>query len=202
MFCGKKQCFSVTKEKTYDTIRDCEEDTNVKTERILILAGILVIIALGCLIVYQADVIGVSQSRLEQDAREVQHINAKWDVAQAVNDEMCAMIFYDNEKNKCAYSVYLSGEEYTLGYFYREGGEAPYMEEGVQGLIYEDKGIALMSMNADKVASIVVGDGSREQTIAVDPEQPFAVVLPIESNVITMYDDQGKVVTLYDTFKG
>ena len=202
MFCGKKQCFSVTKEKTYDTIRDCEEDTNVKTERILILAGILVIIALGCLIVYQADVIGVSQSRLEQDAREVQHINAKWDVAQAVNDEMCAMIFYDNEKKKCAYSVYLSGEEYTLGYFYREGGEAPYMEEGVQGLIYEDKGIALMSMNADKVASIVVGDGSREQTIAVDPEQPFAVVLPIESNVITMYDDQGKVVTLYDTFKG
>lgn len=202
MFCGKKQCFSVTKEKTYDTIRDCEEDTNVKTERILILAGILVIIALGCLIVYQADVIGVSQSRLEQDAREVQHINAKWDVAQAVNDEMCAMIFYDNEKNKCAYSVYLSGEEYTLGYFYREGGEAPYMEEGVQGLIYEDKGIALMSMNADKVASIVVGDSSREQTIAVDPEQPFAVVLPIESNVITMYDDQGKVVTLYDTFKG
>ena len=192
----------MTKEKTYDTIRDCEEDTNVKTERILILAGILVIIALGCLIVYQADVIGVSQSRLEQDAREVQHINAKWDVAQAVNDEMCAMIFYDNEKKKCAYSVYLSGEEYTLGYFYREGGEAPYMEEGVQGLIYEDKGIALMSMNADKVASIVVGDGSREQTIAVDPEQPFAVVLPIESNVITMYDDQGKVVTLYDTFKG
>lgn len=192
----------MTKEKTYDTIRDCEEDTNVKTERILILAGILVIIALGCLIVYQADVIGVSQSRLEQDAREVQHINAKWDVAQAVNDEMCAMIFYDNEKNKCAYSVYLSGEEYTLGYFYREGGEAPYMEEGVQGLIYEDKGIALMSMNADKVASIVVGDGSRGQTIAVDPEQPFAVVLPIESNVITMYDDQGKVVTLYDTFKG
>ena len=192
----------MTKEKTYDTIRDCEEDTNVKTERILILAGILVIIALGCLIVYQADVIGVSQSRLEQDAREVQHINAKWDVAQAVNDEMCAMIFYDNEKKKCAYSVYLSGEEYTLGYFYREGGEAPYMEEGVQGLIYEDKGIALMSMNADKVASIMVGDGSREQTIAVDPEQPFAVVLPIESNVITMYDDQGKVVTLYDTFKG
>ena len=192
----------MTKEKTYDTIRDCEEDTNVKTERILILAGILVIIALGCLIVYQADGIGVSQSRLEQDAREVQHINAKWDVAQAVNDEMCAMIFYDNEKKKCAYSVYLSGEEYTLGYFYREGGEAPYMEEGVQGLIYEDKGIALMSMNADKVASIVVGDGSREQTIAVDPEQPFAVVLPIESNVITMYDDQGKVVTLYDTFKG
>ena len=192
----------MTKEKTCDTIRDCEEDTNVKTERILILAGILVIIALGCLIVYQADVIGVSQSRLEQDAREVQHINAKWDVAQAVNDEMCAMIFYDNEKNKCAYSVYLSGEEYTLGYFYREGGEAPYMEEGVQGLIYEDKGIALMSMNADKVASIMVGDGSREQTIDVDPEQPFAVVLPIESNVITMYDDQGKVVTLYDTFKG
>ena len=192
----------MTKEKTYDTIRDCEEDTNVKTERILILAGILVIIALGCLIVYQADVIGVSQSRLEQDAREVQHINAKWDVAQAVNDEMCAMIFYDNEKNKCAYSVYLSGEEYTLGYFYREGGEAPYMEEGVQGLIYEDKGIALMSMNADKVASIMVGDGSREQTIDVDPEQPFAVVLPIESNMITMYDDQGKVVTLYDTFKG
>lgn len=174
----------------------------MKTERILILAGILVIIALGCLIVYQADVIGVSQSRLEPDAREVQHINAKWDVAQAVNDEMCAMIFYDNEKKKCAYSVYLSGEEYTLGYFYREGGEAPYMEEGVQGLIYEEKGIALMSMNADKVASIVVGDGSREQTIAVDPEQPFAVVLPIESNVITMYDDQGKVVTLYDTFKG
>ena len=192
----------MTKEKTCDTIRDCEEDTNVKTERILILAGILVIIALGCLIVYQADVIGVSQSRLEQDAREVQHINAKWDVAQAVNDEMCAMIFYDNEKKKCAYSVYLSGEEYTLGYFYREGGEAPYMEEGVQGLIYEDKGIALMSMNADKVASIMVGDGSREQTIDVDPEQPFAVVLPIESNVITMYDDQGKVVTLYDTFKG
>ena len=39
-----------------------------------------------------------------------------------------------------------------------------------------------------------------EKTIDVNPQEPFVVVLPVNCGEITMYDAQGNVVTLYDTY--
>ena len=72
----------------------------------------------------------------------------------------------------------------------------------MKGVVFEDKGIALLSLNEDKVCKIVVDSNADQKTIQVNAEEPFAVVLPIECGAITMYDAQGNIVTLYDTFTG
>lgn len=174
----------------------------MKAEKIPLLLGIVLIILLAFLIVWQADVLGVSASRLEQDARENQDIKSNWEMAQAVNDDMCAMLFYDEETDDCAYSIYLSREGFSYGYFFRQGGSDPYMADSVKGIVFEDKGIALLSMNEDGVCKIVVDNDKEEKVINVDPEEPFAVVLPVDCGAITMYDSQENIVTLYDTYTG
>lgn len=47
----------------------------------------------------------------------------------------------------------------------------------------------------------VVTEDSGEE-ILVDPQEPFAIVLPIDCGAITLYDAQNQVVTLYDTYTG
>ncbi len=174
----------------------------MKVEKIPALIGLVLIVLLAFLIIWQAGIFGVSKGRLEQDAREKQGVERGWEMAQAVNEDMCAMLFYDEEKENYAYSIYLTREGLSYGYFYRQGGTDAYMEEGVKGVVFEDKGIALLSLNEDKVCKIVVDDSVKQETIQVDAEEPFAIVLPIECGAITMYDAQENVVTLYDTFTG
>ena len=179
-----------------------QEVADVKAEKIPLLLGIILIILLAFLIVWQADMLGVSAGRLEQDARENQEIGSSWEMAQAVNDDICAMLFYDEEKDDCAYSIYLSRDGYSFGYFFRQGGFDPYMADSVKGIVFEDKGIALLSLNEDGVCKIVVDNDTEEKVISVDPEEPFAVVLPVDCGAITMYDAQENIVTLYDTYTG
>lgn len=112
------------------------------------------------------------------------------------------MLFYDEEKDECAYSIYLSKEGISYGYFFRQGGFDPYMAESVKGVVFEERGIALLSMNEDKVCRIVTDNKGAEKVIQVDPTEPFVILLPIDCGDIVMYDDQNNVVTMYDTFTG
>lgn len=172
-------------------------------EKILVLGCVPVIILLAFLIVWKAGIFGVSGDKLEQDARRQQHIEEDWQVAQAKNEDLCAMLFYDPDREDYMYSIYLTHEGLSYGYFFRQGGRDAYMGEGVKGIVYEDKGIALLSLNQDKVSKIVVDKpGNRQETIQVDPGKPFVVVLPVGCEGIILYDAGENVVSLYDTYTG
>ena len=171
----------------------------MKVEKIFGVLGMVVIVCLAGAIIWKANIIGVAQERLEADARENQEIAEDWAVARAVNEEMCAMLFYDEETAECSYSVYLTHEdEMSTGYFYSQGGRDAYMAESAKALIFEDRGVVILSMNAEGISEIVTAAGS----IQVDPAKPFVVLLPLESGEITLYDAQKNVVTLYDTYTG
>lgn len=174
----------------------------MKADKVMLFSGCILIVLLAVLIVWQADVLGVSAAKLEEDARENQEIENGWEVAQDINDDMCAMLFYDKERDDCTYSIYLSKGGISYGYFFRQGGFDPYMAESVKGVVFEDKGIALLSMNENKVCRIVTDNSVTEKVIQVDPTEPFVVLLPIDCGEIVMYDDQDNVVTMYDTFTG
>ena len=73
--------------------------------------------------------------------------------------------------------------------------------ESVRGMIYDDKGIALLSMNEDKVSRIEVDNSGTDTVIDIDPTKPFVVVVPVNSGEITMYNSLGDVVSLYDTYR-
>ncbi|MCM1099647.1 MAG: hypothetical protein NC427_16450 [Ruminococcus flavefaciens] len=168
----------------------------MKVEKIAMILGAVVIVFLAFAIVSEAGIIGISRSRLEEDARKEQNIDSSWGMVQDANEELCAMLFFDEDRDEYKYSVYLSGESLSYGYFLRDGGVYPFAEESVHGLVYEDKGIALLSPNEEGISRIVV-DG---ETITVNQEKPFVVVLPIDCSEITLYDTQGNIVTLYDTY--
>ena len=173
----------------------------VKAEKICGFLGILVIVLLAFVIVWNANIIGVAAGSLEKDAREEQEIPGSWEMAQAVNDDLCAMLFYDGETRDYKYSIYMKKEETSYGYFFSQGGSDVYIGEGVRGMVFDEKGMALLSMNADKVCKITIDDGVAEKTMEIDPTKPFVVVMPVNSGEITMYDSLGDVVTLYDTYR-
>ncbi len=174
----------------------------MKLEKITMLFGAVIILLLAFLIVWKADIVGVSGGRLEQDARESQNINGDWEVAKAINDDICAMLFFDEEKENYTYTIYLSKNGFSYGYFFRQGGQDAYMKDGVKGVVFEDKGIALLSLNQEGVCKVEVEGETKNQTIQVDPDKPFVLVLPIDCGEITMYDAREQIVTLYDTFTG
>lgn len=169
----------------------------MKTEKIAVLAGILVIVFLGVLILWKADILGSSPENLERKAREEQEIDSRWKLVQDTNADMSALLFYNQEKSDCRFSVYLTRESLSYGYFFREGGADGFIINGVRGLVFEDKGVALLSLNGDKVCRIQCGNGESRE---IDPSLPFAVVLPADCGEVTLYDETGRIVTLYDAF--
>lgn len=169
----------------------------MKAEKISIVIGILVILLLAFLIVRNADFIGVPAGGLERDARENQKIDGEWEATQAINKDMCAMLFYNAEKNDCRFSVYVTREGMSYGYFFREGGADGFIVDGVRGFLVQDKGIVLLSLNAEKVCRIEI-DGKTD--IEIDSAKPFVMVLPEGCSEISMFNTQGDLVTLYDAF--
>lgn len=173
----------------------------MKAEKISIIIGILVIILLGILIIMNLGIIGISKNMLEQDARKNQDISNDWQMVQDNNGDMSVMLFYNEAHNDCRYSVYMTHDGISYGYFFIDGGVDGFMLDSSRSVIYEDKGIALLSMNKDEVCRIEVESGT-VKVIQVDPSQPFAIVLPLNCGEITLYDVQDNIVTLYDTFTG
>lgn len=171
-------------------------------QKIAIAAGLIVILLLGFVIVWQADILGVPEGKLEQAARKRQEIDGSWEMVRALDEDMCAMLFYDEGREACAYSIYLSREGMSYGYFFWQGGTDSYIVEGVKGLKVEGMGIALLSLNRDKVCKIVVEHDTGEEEIPVDSNKPFVVVIPGDCGEITLYDGQNNIVTLYNTYTG
>ena len=175
-----------------------------RTGKEWLIAGACVIRFLGTMILWQAGVFGVTKSGLEKNAREAMKVDNMWESAQAVNEDLSAILFYSPGRENCTYAIYLNRDGFSFGYFLRESGMGPYIEEGVQEIIYEDKGIALLSMNVDGISRIVSDNGMTVQTIEVDADKPFAVVLPVNCGEITLYDASGNIVEgkLYDRYTG
>lgn len=169
--------------------------------KISMVIGILVIILLAVLIIMNLGIVGVSQNRLEQAARKDQDISSDWKMVQDINEDMCIMLFYNEAKSDCRYSVYETRDGISYGYFFIDGGVDGFMIDSARSMVYEDRGIVLLSMNRDKVCRIEV-ESAATGTIQVDPSKPFAVLLPVNCGEITMYDAQGEIVMLYDSFAG
>ena len=125
----------------------------MKLEKFSIAAGIVLILLLAVLIVWQADIVGVSKGGLEKDARKRQNIENGWEVAQAVNEDICAMLFYDTDKADCTYSIYLTREGMSYGYFFGQGGSDAYMTEGVKGWYSPLTAVKSPSMTHRKILS-------------------------------------------------
>ncbi len=167
-------------------------------KRLRIIITVVVSILFITLLLYNLGIIGVTASRLEQDARKNQHIVKSWSVEKAVSDNIGAMIFYGDHSDESVYSIYLNRKGFSLGYFFYTGGSEGAIADGVAEFTFLDYGSLLLSMNRDKVKTIVFGNKDISP-ILVDPTKPFTVILPDNCESFELYDVNGKSipVTVY-----
>jgi hypothetical protein len=161
--------------------------------------GIVSCLILVFLYLYTQDVFGVSQSNLEQDARTSQQIASAWEAAKSVDDELGALLFYDQAFDKHVYSLYVKHDGLYLGYFFISGGADPMIQDSVRKFNCSTKGSALISMNKDKVKRIEFDNGNEVTKIDLDPDKPFAVVIPFSSGSVKLHNTDNELVPVMPT---
>lgn len=137
--------------------------------------------------------IGVQRSGIEKDFRRNSHIQQDWTVVQDVSDHMAALIAYDD--TDCRYALYVNRPNLSFGYFFRGGGAASEIKNGIAEVMveeYEER--AIFSMNQQKTVCVKVDYGNEVREIALDKEKPFVMILPRNCGNVTFYDETGNVV--------
>jgi len=169
-----------------------------------IICGVALVLITAAAFVYFSGMIGISADYIERDARASQRINGSWEVATSASERTIAMLFYDGmqDEGKHTFSIYAKHPGLSFGYFFRAGGSASIIRDGIYVYLLPDDGeTTLLSMNKDNVARIEIDDGIIKTHIDVDPSKPFAVVLPVNSDfdfdTIRILDMEGNAVSWY-----
>lgn len=158
--------------------------------------GIALVLVFALLALYSNGSIGVSESKIESDARKSQKIDDNWQVSKSISYPMGALLFYDTESYGLTYSIYLNRKGLSFGYFFRSGGSRSDIKEGICEFRYDGYGRALLSMNKAKVERIEIDNGQEIKTIGIDSEKPFTLVLPENCGVVTIYDINNNTIPM------
>lgn len=136
---------------------------------------------------------GPWRSHIQDHARKGQRIDAAWLAAEDGGEELAALVFYPAEGDRHAvFSLYRKDLLPLLGWHFRAGGSIGEIDRGVAELAPEGFGErAYVSMNAPGVCKAELGNG---ESVALDPEEPFALVLPRSAGTVIFYDAAGNEV--------
>ena len=82
---------------------------------------------------------------------------------------------------------------------FRGGGSLSGVDTGITEFTVEGcSERAFISMNQQQVARLEIDDGNSIQVIDIDSKKPFAIVLPINSGIITFCDVNGRPVEYWN----
>ena len=165
-------------------------------KRVLSIAAILVAVVLALVVFLAANhEIGLPKPKLEQDMRQSQNIEETWSTAGVAGDHMAAYIAYPDTKDDHVFSIYVNRPGLSWGYFFRGGGTLSEIDQNIVELQLEDcKEHAYLSMNHAGVVRVELDNGNRVQTVDLEPDEPFVMVLPNHAGTVTFYDANGTVV--------
>lgn len=158
--------------------------------------GIALVLVFALLALYSNGSIGVSQSKIESDARKSQKIDDNWQVSKFISYSIGALLFYNTESDDLTYSIYLNRKGFSFGYFFRNGGSRSDIKEGICEFSYCGYGRALLSMNKAKVKRIEIDNGQEIKTIDIDSEKPFTLVLPENCGSVKIYDKNNNTIPI------
>ena len=164
----------------------------------MIVFGIAICALIAVAFIFSAGVIGVSADNIESDARKSQKVDA-CEVSKSVNDKIGAMIFYNDTLDAHVFSIYLNREGFSFGYFFRTGGSDSIIMDGVHEFAYDTHGSAIISMNKVGVAKMKLDNGVNVTQIDIDPSKPFAVVIPENCGLVTLFDINENTVPITST---
>ena len=159
--------------------------------------GLICALFVGLL--YVRNDIGVAPANLESYIRSSQKIPDDWVVDGSVSDTMAAYIFYPQDMNGHTFSVYVHRPGLSFGYFFRGGGSLSGVDRAITEFTVEGYSErAFISMNQQQVARLEMDDGNSIQVIDIDSQKPFAIVLPINSGIISFFDANGRPVEYWN----
>ncbi|BAE86123.1 hypothetical protein DSY4334 [Desulfitobacterium hafniense Y51] len=158
--------------------------------------GIVAVMIAGLFLsLYFNNAIGTPKAKIEKDARISHKIDSSWQVAKSTTDAMSAMLFYDKDSSNYIFSIYENRKGLSFGYFFRSGGSTNTENEGITEYRAEGRQEkAYLSMNKQQVAKIEIDNGNTVEIIDIDHTKPFAIVLPVGSGAIKIYDKDGSVL--------
>jgi hypothetical protein len=141
---------------------------------------------------------GIPASRLEADIRKEQKIPDTWTVEGNVSDTMAAFISYPKDKATHVFSVYVNRPGLSAGYFFRGGGTTSTIGRDIAQFTVQGYNEAVfISMNTKQVFQVEIGDGNHIRVLDIDPNKPFALLLPLDEGNICFYNLDGERVEYY-----
>lgn len=163
-------------------------------------SDLIAAIIIGCVFlaaaVYMTGIFGVPSFWLEKDIRSSQKISDDWTVEGTVSDQMAIYLSYPEDRSDCTYSFYLNRPGLSFGYFFRSSGSVNKTDDLIGEITvdgYTER--AYFSMNQSKVTRAEVSDGSKVETIEINSDKPFTLILPVsEEETVTFYDADGNIV--------
>ena len=168
--------------------------------KLFIMASVTAILFLVA-IIPSLNIIGVPKAKLEKDARKSHKIEDTFHTAKAIDENIGAFLFYDENLEDFTFSIYVKGDAPSLGYFYRNGGGLPGIFYNIQQFDFDGKSSVLMSLNKLKIAKIKLDLGSNAtEVIKVDPLKPFSIIIPENTYEFYLYDSNDKLIPLEDKF--
>lgn len=154
-----------------------------------IFAPLAVLIVLVFFIGYQSNAFGVPAKRLESFSRDNQSIPAEWLCLQEGNDNVAALLFFPPDKSSAIYSIYYKGSGLSLGYHARARGFMSSIQAEVCEFHYSEQNmLILLSLNRPGISQAEVKQDGMSQMIALDAQEPFVLVLPLNAQV-TLIDE-------------
>lgn len=142
--------------------------------------------------------IGVSESNIENDIQVQQYLPDDWITLGEISESMAAYISYSPDKSDYTYSLYINPPGLSVGYFFRAGGDLMGVGKYIQGFaLKEYNEIAFISMNELNVERVESEKNNKIESLELDSDEPFAIVLPKEAGNITFYDKNDNVVDYF-----
>lgn len=158
-----------------------------------ILAPLGVLIILVFVIGYRGGAFGVPEGRLEAFSRSNQPIPEDWICQKDITDGVAALLFYPEDKSNAIYSVYIKGNGLSFSFHSRSRGFMHSIQESICEFHHsESDTLIFLSLNKPRIEKIELAHNGSIEEILLDPDEPFALVLPLSATA-TLYDDTGQI---------
>ncbi len=121
---------------------------------------------------------GTSEKNLLSYDIEMSKVPAGYESTMAANGDVAVTLHYNADKTDYDFSIYVNHPGFDFGYHFRTGGSIYDIEDNVAVFsdIYDDETI-LISLNKPKVSYIEIY-GGQNQTVNLDENEPFVVIVP------------------------
>lgn len=163
--------------------------------KLIILAAVTVGVSLWSL-----SSIGISEKSIEINARKEQNIPNDWLVKKDINHGIEALLFFNKELTEYKYSIYQKHKGFLFGYFFVSSGTVSsidgnqLLDDKIYAIEIENSGRVLIGFNKQRIKQIGLSNKSGEETININSNEPFTIIVPNNNAIIEIRDEYNNCI--------